>query len=188
MWPWVAATLFVACTGARAADIRLTSDRVRHPDLTPPEIVMEVERADAENEFLVRARVADRSGVAKVFLSVAGDITAGRSHEPYLFRIVLETMPAEVCIVADDRFGNSGRACRLVGRVCLIDGDCAERAMCRLPVGACFGDTEGVCQPRPESCPEEPDPVCGCDEVTYRNFCAALAAGVNVRSRGPCPE
>ena len=89
--------------------------------------------------------------------------------------------------MADDRFGNSGRACQVVGRRCLINGDCATGEMCRLPVGACFGDLEGVCQRQPEACTEEFDPVCGCDGREYGNLCMALAAGVNVAVDGPCP-
>lgn len=48
-------------------------------------------------------------------------------------------------------------------------------------------DQPGVCEVRPAACTLNYDPVCGCDERTYSNACAANAAGVSVDHRGPCP-
>jgi uncharacterized repeat protein (TIGR01451 family) len=37
-------------------------------------------------------------------------------------------------------------------------------------------------------CPEYESPVCGCDSITYKNYCKASAAGVKQYSYGPCPN
>ena len=65
---------------------------------------------------------------------------------------------------------------------------CEElRDFCKFPVGTCGRfDVFGMCTPRPETCPEYPDPVCGCDGVTYENPCFADAAGVSIAHWGAC--
>lgn len=49
---------------------------------------------------------------------------------------------------------------------------------CSKPEGSCDG--AGTCQPRPDACTQEYDPVLGCDGEEYSNACEAAAAGVNV--------
>jgi hypothetical protein len=44
----------------------------------------------------------------------------------------------------------------------------------------------GLCKPIPQACPENEDPVCGCDSTTYSNACMANAAGVAVAAEGEC--
>ena len=48
-------------------------------------------------------------------------------------------------------------------------------------------DVPGVCRARPAVCIADPDPVCGCDGVTYDNACLAALQGVRVESTGACP-
>jgi uncharacterized repeat protein (TIGR01451 family) len=38
------------------------------------------------------------------------------------------------------------------------------------------------------TCPEYINPVCGCDSVTYQNYCIATKSGVKQYSSGPCPN
>ncbi|MCP4714461.1 MAG: hypothetical protein GY868_05030, partial [Deltaproteobacteria bacterium] len=48
-------------------------------------------------------------------------------------------------------------------------------------------DGAGICEPRPELCPDLWDPVCGCDGTTYANACEAAAVGQSVDYEGQCP-
>ncbi|MBI1824978.1 MAG: hypothetical protein HY287_17385 [Planctomycetes bacterium] len=57
---------------------------------------------------------------------------------------------------------------------------------CKLPVGECCCDFQGVCVPKPQACPTIYDPVCGCDGVTYSSQCEADRAGMSVDHVGPC--
>lgn len=65
--------------------------------------------------------------------------------------------------------GIAGFACK-DGLYC----DYAPEARC----GA--ADASGTCRARPEMCAEEYEPVCGCDDKTYGNACAAAREGISV--------
>jgi hypothetical protein len=54
-----------------------------------------------------------------------------------------------------------------------------------VPAGA-GADFTGTCQPRPEICTQQFEPVCGRDGVTYSSECFANMAGVDAVSLGPC--
>lgn len=65
---------------------------------------------------------------------------------------------------------------------CGSNDDCAAGSYCA--AASCGGP--GECTVRPEFCPRNIDPVCGCDGVTYNNACLAAAAGARVASSGMC--
>lgn len=68
---------------------------------------------------------------------------------------------------------------------------CSADEYCQFELAAICGraDAQGACAPRPEFCTQQFDPVCGCDNQTYSNECAAAAAGVGVLALGACvPE
>ncbi len=63
---------------------------------------------------------------------------------------------------------------------CLPNWQCEKRS-CDAPMGEC--------QPPPSVfCPPEPDPVCGCDGVTYWNDCIRRQTGAQVERMGECSE
>jgi hypothetical protein len=70
----------------------------------------------------------------------------------------------------------------------IIGAACPTGMYCAYPRNAMCGaaDQLGTCQSRPEMCTMEFLPVCGCDDNTYSNACAAASAGVSVASDGAC--
>ncbi len=65
---------------------------------------------------------------------------------------------------------------------------CGEGEFCKLDVGECCCDFQGVCTPIPNVCTEIFNPVCGCDGVTYSNSCFAEAAGVSIDRPDGCSD
>lgn len=65
---------------------------------------------------------------------------------------------------------------------------CDEGQFCDFGVSGQCGaaDQSGVCRAMPEACTLEYAPVCGCDDKTYGNDCAAHSAGVSIASQGEC--
>jgi hypothetical protein len=173
---------------------QVSSRRSRFPDLQPPEIVLRAPALAENFQFMVTAVVRDPSGVSKVFLSVDGEIVAGRTDSPafHVFWVETRSRAMEVCVVADDRFGNSGRKCAEVEVpvLCSSGEDCAQTEYCaHEEIGDCVGP--GVCLAfDPDStCVLLYDPVCGCDGATYNNTCEARSRhGVNIAHRGACED
>eukprot|EP01090_Pellita_catalonica_P005541 TRINITY_DN1561_c0_g1_i4.p1 TRINITY_DN1561_c0_g1~~TRINITY_DN1561_c0_g1_i4.p1 ORF type:complete len:793 (-),score=100.42 TRINITY_DN1561_c0_g1_i4:103-2481(-) len=63
---------------------------------------------------------------------------------------------------------------------CEDSSTCAKNEYCAGPCGM------GRCAVRPEVCPHDISPVCGCDGSTYNNDCEARRQGTEVHTLGSC--
>ena len=102
---------------------------------------------------------------------------------------------AAMLIVAPALLGSKGCELALIGNelgLCggLTGASCEDDEFCSYPPSAQCGaaDATGVCEARPDVCPDIYAPVCGCDDQTYGNECEANAAGVSVASSGACDD
>jgi hypothetical protein len=70
----------------------------------------------------------------------------------------------------------------------LLPAKCPADQYCRFPITAQCGaaDQTGTCTAKPDACNLIYSPVCGCDDKTYGNDCAAAIAGVSVAKTGEC--
>jgi hypothetical protein len=132
---------------------------------------------------------------------LAKKLTNKRLFPSYLLALALAPFQlaakgCDVATVGEDGCAE-GEACGAAGAGDPGDGEvcggfaglaCAAGEYCDYPAEALCGaaDATGVCKAKPEACTEQYDPVCGCDDVTYGNACAAQAAGVSVASEGEC--
>jgi hypothetical protein len=69
---------------------------------------------------------------------------------------------------------------------CTSNNDCMNAASFCLITG-CIPGTLGTCQPKPAFSPQ-PDPVCGCDGVTYWSPSVAANHGVAIHAGGECTQ
>ncbi len=67
---------------------------------------------------------------------------------------------------------------------CTENHECDEDEYCEKERGDCDGT--GECSPIPVECPDIWAPICGCDNVTYENWCDAARNGVNVLHEDEC--
>lgn len=78
--------------------------------------------------------------------------------------------------------GGEGDTCGTVAGL-----GCDQGLFCKHEDGTCdVIDRAGECRVIPDACPDNFDPVCGCDGQTYGNQCEASAAGVSLDHTGEC--
>src|ERR1044071_4807042 len=104
-------------------------------------------------------------------------MNVGRCRKPLLLALALAASMALPAAAQQ-------KASPPTGPECKDNGQCDRAQYCQKRAGKCSGP--GHCVVRPQNCIEIFDPVCGCDNVTYSNFCFAAMVGVNVQHAGAC--
>ncbi len=61
-----------------------------------------------------------------------------------------------------------------------------ERVCASILANGCSNEHMGICVDRPKHCPSNVAKVCGCDGVTYGNFCEAVQGGTSIDHYGAC--
>jgi hypothetical protein len=67
---------------------------------------------------------------------------------------------------------------------CTSAAECLPNEFCQSPEGQC--GAPGSCAFIEQGCDGVYDPVCGCDDITYDNRCAAAMHAVSIAQVGPC--
>jgi hypothetical protein len=81
--------------------------------------------------------------------------------------------------------GGSRSVCGGIGGIhCVPSEYCAYAPDC----GSGIADGSGICLTRPESCPVEPTPICGCSGFRHLNACAVYMSGSDVTTERECEE
>jgi hypothetical protein len=69
---------------------------------------------------------------------------------------------------------------------CNADADCGTAEFCDCRARNGCSNAGGICNQRPQICPDVVMPVCGCDGTTYNNDCFRQRAGACKLHDGPC--
>lgn len=78
--------------------------------------------------------------------------------------------------------GSGGGTC---ASTCAATGFCQYEYAACAPVHSPWISDDGTCTPRPDTCDDIYEPVCGCDGKAYPSACSANAAGVDI-GRAAC--
>lgn len=112
-------------------------------------------------------------------------LAACGAGQPDTMAPVDDTSPVDAPANGDGQPGGA-----MTGAMCggIAGLACANAAdYCAFDEGQCrMADAAGTCQPKPEMCTQQYQPVCGCDGETYGNACEAASAGVSIMSQGEC--
>jgi hypothetical protein len=94
-----------------------------------------------------------------------------------------------ICSCSDGTLACTKKACP-VAKACggFAGFTCSATEYCAYVEGQLCGqaDASATCQPRPNVCTTDVNPVCGCDGKTYSNACAAAVAGFGIMTKGAC--